>query len=335
MVSREAAMRVISTILSALLALMKISVIVCTRNRVGTLLQCLESIDIAARNAALKDTEIIVLDNGSTDNTSLEVKTWALASYLPVVVGYEGRPGLSVGRNRGVGIARGDFFVMVDDDCNLREDYFAELFRLNPDTDELVLRGGRVELGNSHDLPLTIKTEASARRWHLAMASARKENLGNCFFGCNLLMSRAVYSLLGPFDENLGAGGPIPAGDDADYVFRAYQASVALEYVPDLVVFHHHGRRSAVEARKLLRNYMVGSGALYAKHFIRCPSLCLQAMWDVRNAVREVVSRTNLFHPEYNFSHVDKLLCYVTGAALYLYAIVKGIARTQRKPSGS
>lgn len=302
---------------------MKISVIVCTRNRVSALLQCLGSIDVAARNAALRDTEIVVLDNGSSDNTSAEVRAWTLGSYVPVVLEYEGRPGLAVARNRGVGVARGDLFVMVDDDCNLKEDYFVELLRLYADINEPVLRGGRVELGNSEDLPLTIKTETAAKRWHLGIASARTENLGNCFFGCNFLMSRAVYTRLGRFDENLGAGCPIPSCEDADYIFRAYEAGIALEYVPNLVVFHHHGRRTAAEARKLLRNYVVGSGALYTKHLFKCPSLCLQAKWDLRDAIKEVFSRKNLFMPEYNFSYIDKLACYAWGAALYLYAIMK------------
>jgi glycosyltransferase involved in cell wall biosynthesis len=273
---------------------------------------------VAARSSAVEDTEIVVLDNGSSDNTGREVRAWASRSYLPVVLEYEARPGLSVARNRGVAVSRGDFFVMIDDDCYLQKDYFTELMRLYSNFDELALRGGRVELGTAQDVPLTIKTETSARRWHLNMRSAQKENLGNCFFGCNLLMPRSVYTRIGPFDEELGAGSPIPAGEDADYIFRAYEAGIALEYVPSLVVFHHHGRRTAAEAHGLLRNYMVGSGALYAKHFFKCPSLCLQAKWDVRNAIREVISRRNLFRPEYGFSHIDKLLCYVSGAARYL-----------------
>jgi glycosyltransferase involved in cell wall biosynthesis len=298
---------------------------------VSALLRCLSSIDIAARNAAVSDTEIVVLDNGSTDNTTAQVRAWAVGSYVPVVIGYEGRPGLAVARNRGIGVARGDLFVMIDDDCNLREDYFVELMRLHADGNEPVLRGGRVELGNPQDLPLTIKTETAARRWNLDIASARTENLGNCFLGCNFLISRAVYTRLGSFDENLGAGCLIPAGEDTDYIFRAYEAGIALEYVPNLVVFHHHGRRTAAEARKLWQNYMVGSGALYAKHFFKCPSLCLQARWDLRSAIKEIFSRKNLFMPEYNFSYIDKLRCYASGCVLYFYAIMKDRRREQRR----
>jgi hypothetical protein len=69
---------------------------------------------------------------------------------------------------------------------------------------------------------------------------------------------------------------------------------------------------------------MLGSWALYAKHFFKCPSLCLQAKWDLRVAIRELLSRMNLFLPEYNSSYVDRLACYASGAALYPYAAMKG-----------
>ena len=59
-----------------------------------------------------------------------------------------------------------------------------------------------------------------------------------------------------------------------------------------------------------------------SKHLFKCPSLCLQAKWDLRDAIKEVFSRKNLFMPEY-VSYIDKLACYAWGAALYLYAIMK------------
>ena len=180
---------------------------------------------------------------------------------MPVVLEYEALPGLAIARNRGARVASGDLFVMVDDDCIVRKDYFVELLRIYPDSTEQVLRGGRVERGNPEDLALTIKTDTNVKRWHLDIASARTENLGNCVLGCNLRCRvRSTFSSARSM-KNSGQVLPIPAGEDTDYIFRAYEAGVAIEYVPDLVVFHHHGRKTAAEARKLWQNYMVGSGA--------------------------------------------------------------------------
>ena len=92
-------------------------------------------------------------------------------------------------------------------------------------------------------------------------------------------MRRAVYERLGPLDENLGVG-RIPSGEDTEYIFRPYAAGLKIEYVPNIVVFHHHGRKTPVGARRLWQNYMTGSGGLYTKYLFRCPSLCGQLRWE-------------------------------------------------------
>jgi glycosyltransferase involved in cell wall biosynthesis len=306
---------------------MKISVIICTRNRAHSIVHCLASIDHAARRASLTDAEIVVTDNASDDDTSSVVRNWAAESSIPVVLEYEPLEGITIAKNRGLRRARGDILVLTDDDCRLREDYFIELLRLDAADTGPVLRGGRVELGNEADLPLTIKTDDKPKQWHLGSDSARHENLGNCFLGCNLFMRRAVYQRLGPFDELFGVG-RIPAGEDTDYIFRAYAAGIKIEYAPDIVAFHHHGRSSPVDARRLWRNYMIGSGGLYVKYLFKCPSLCRQVGWDLKNLVKETMARRNLFLPEYDFSYADKMRCYALGAALYLRTVVESLQQS-------
>ncbi len=68
-----------------------------------------------------------------------------------------------------------------------------------------------------------------------------------------------------------------------------------------------------------MRCYMVASGALYAKYFLKSPNLCRQIYWDCGNAVREMVGGTNLFLPDIGFSNRDKVACYVRGAARYAF----------------
>jgi glycosyltransferase involved in cell wall biosynthesis len=305
---------------------MKVSIVICTKNRAQSIVHCLESIDTAARTASLTDAEIVVTDNASDDDTSSVVRNWAAKSSIPVRLEYEPRSGSSIAKNRGLRSAHGDILVLTDDDCRLREDYFMELLRLYATDTEPALRGGRVELGNAkEDLALTIKTDTVRKRWRRSNNSARYENLGNCFLGCNLFMTRAVYERLGPFDENLGTGTSIPAADDTDYIFRAYTAGLKIEYVPDIVLFHYHGRKTPVEARRLWQNYMIGSGALYTKYLFKYPSLCRQVRWDLKNLFKEIVTHRNLFLPEYNFSYADKIRCYIRGASRYFLAAIKAV----------
>jgi GT2 family glycosyltransferase len=236
---------------------------------------------------------------------------------------YEPRPGITIAKNRGLRSARGEILVLTDDDCRLQSDYFVELLRLHAGDPAPALRGGRVELGNKADLGLTVKTDTEPRRWDLGSHSARYENLGNCFLGCNLFMKREVYERLGPFDENFGVDGKIPAGEDTEYIFRAYAAGLKIEYAPNIVVFHHHGRKTPADARRLWQNYMIGSGGLYAKYLFKRPSLCGQVRWDLRGLSKEVFARRNLFLPEYGFSYASKFRCYLRGASLYLLALIR------------
>ena len=48
---------------------MRLSVIVCTKNRARNITPCLDSIAAAFSLAAPLDAEIVIVDNGSTDNT--------------------------------------------------------------------------------------------------------------------------------------------------------------------------------------------------------------------------------------------------------------------------
>src|SRR5271155_3053548 len=138
--------------------MMKLSVIVCTRNRSHTITACLDSIAAALSVAAPIKAEIVVVDNASTDDTSDIVKAWATACAFPVRLLFEPNKGLAVARNCGVSGSQGDLLAFTDDDCRLSLEYIVDLLRHDALDSGLVLRGGRVELGDVTDLKLTVKT---------------------------------------------------------------------------------------------------------------------------------------------------------------------------------
>ena len=86
---------------------LKISVVVCTYNRAQLLSACLESIC----SNLLPDCQLLVIDNGSTDNTKQVVEGFRWPTYVP-----ESRPGHSSARNAGVAASTGDLIVFTDDD---------------------------------------------------------------------------------------------------------------------------------------------------------------------------------------------------------------------------
>ncbi len=298
---------------------MKLSVLVATRNRAHAIVPCLDSIAAAFTHASLTNAEIVVVDNASTDDTASVLKAWASASAVPVTLLYEPQKGKGRALNRALRAAQGEILAFTDDDCRLSKDYVNDLSRHDAADNELVLRGGRIELGDPTDLPFTINTEPTRKRWQRTMNSARYERFRGSINGCNMTMSRALVERLGPFDENFGPGSVIGAGEDTDYIYRAYLAGAILEYVPDMTVMHHHDRKTAEEGKELFRSYMIAAGALYARYFFKDPNLCRPFYWDCKGAIGEIISGTNTFLPEIGFSHRDSVACCLRGAARYLF----------------
>lgn len=79
-------------------------------------------------NQDFKDYEIIVIDDGSTDN-SLEVIDETLNDCgLPYNVIHQENAGVSVARNRGIDVSNGKYLVFVDGDDYILPNHLAELY---------------------------------------------------------------------------------------------------------------------------------------------------------------------------------------------------------------
>lgn len=288
---------------------MKLSVIVCTRNRAHAITPCLDSIARSLSLARPIEAEIVVVDNASEDATSEIVRTWAAGCEFPVNLLHESRKGIIHARNCAFRAARGALLVWTDDDCRLDESYMANALLHDARDAEPVLRGGRIELGDPSDLAVTIKTDRTPRRWNIGMRSARREPLFFCLYAANMMMRRSLLETVGPFDER--------TNDDSDLIYRCYVAGITIEYAPDLVVFHYHGRKTRADGFKLLRRYEMHQGAVYAKFLLRHPDLCRPMAWDLRNAAKELVARKNTLLPEIGFSYKHLVYYNALGALRY------------------
>src|SRR5581483_12381122 len=91
-----------------------VSIIICTRNRAQHLKATLESLN-RVRVPSDLSAEVIVVDNGSSDETGAIVKDTKLRDFA-LRYSVEPRPGQSNARNRGLGIARGRAILFTDDD---------------------------------------------------------------------------------------------------------------------------------------------------------------------------------------------------------------------------
>lgn len=90
-----------------------LSVIIPAHNAQSTIDRCLTSV----LSAAPSDVEVIVVDDGSTDNTAQRSEAYSRDGRVEVL--RQGQLGVSAARNRGVAVARSDYVMFVDADDEL------------------------------------------------------------------------------------------------------------------------------------------------------------------------------------------------------------------------
>lgn len=91
-----------------------ISVIVPSRNRgelVDKFLRCIQNQTLSSSSF-----EVLIIDNGSTDNTEEIVKKYKKDSLINIKYFYEDKPGLHNGRHLGFKMSSGNILVFADDD---------------------------------------------------------------------------------------------------------------------------------------------------------------------------------------------------------------------------
>jgi GT2 family glycosyltransferase len=256
-----------------------ISIVVTTYNRAGRLENLFASIARMHRPAGL-DWEVILVDNNSTDATRDVTLRLAKNAAFPIRYVFERKQGIAHGRNRGVAEAAGDIIACVDDDCVVGQSWLAAIAQEFARDERLLLLGGRVELFDPADAPMTIRT--GRKRLDLSGDPEAFHHL----IGCNLAFRRLAYERVGGFDPRYGAGsGVLPSNEDTEFTYRVIRLDGTVLYVPDAVVYHHHGRRDPVVLAALRDSYATGRGGFYADYIRR-------ADWRVaRMACEELVDR--------------------------------------------
>jgi hypothetical protein len=254
----------------------QLSLIICTRNRAAQLEKCLASIQKA--DAPGISLEIVLVDNGSTDHTQQVICGFAGVSAFPVEVAEEPKPGLGVARNAGLAKARGEVIAFTDDDCYLARDY---LLRVSA-----VFSAGRFQYCGGRVLrydPCDSLYGCDESQEPKCFPPFRALEPGT-IRGANMAFQRGVVDRVGWFDPIFGAGTAFRC-EDIDYCARASLAGFTGAYIPNLVVFHHHGRKPGTDLSEIERSDAYARGAYYAKFILEGKGFGVKASF-IKNWMR-------------------------------------------------
>ncbi|MGJ1410685.1 glycosyltransferase family 2 protein [Sphingobacterium thalpophilum] len=119
---------------------MEVSIIVPVFNAEATLDRCIESV----LQQKFKDFELILINDGSTDN-SAEICNRYVQHFPNIHVFHTENGGVSSARNKGISIAKGRWIVFLDSDDYVSEEY---LFNLMSSEADFVISGVNLLRGN-------------------------------------------------------------------------------------------------------------------------------------------------------------------------------------------
>jgi glycosyltransferase AglI len=211
-----------------------LSAIIPTKNRAATLKSTLAK--LREQTPVEGGVEIIVADNGSTDDT-WEVLRHATEQLPGLIAVRQSKPGPAAARNAAVASAGGEVLLLLGDDtAPEHDDLFAThaaLHRAEADATYAVL--GRLEwAGRPTDFMRWL--DAGGPQFHYFELGPGEVDPRFYFYSSHLSLKRAIYEEGGRFDERF----PFAAFEDTDFGSRLGARGLRLDYHPELVVLHDH-----------------------------------------------------------------------------------------------
>lgn len=282
--------------------MVNISLVICTRNRANHLSETLRSL---TKMQVGSNWELIIVNNGSTDNTAEILNKYQSEISHPFEIVNESTPGVGRARNAGWRIARGRFIAFIDDDCYPAQDYLPSMLKCF-ESEEIGFVGGRVLLHDPTDFPITIQTlERTVELFPGGFVPA------GLIHGANFAFRRSALEQVCGFDERMGKGTPF-ACEDVEILPRILVKGYKGVYNPRPLIYHHHRRKTLVEASQLMKIYDYARGAYYAK--------CI-----LSSNLRKVYVKNWCWTFSPNISSIRRLVRELIGAIHFIsYVIFKG-----------
>lgn len=215
-----------------------LSVIIPAKNEGNYIGGCLKSL-----SGALKywggDAEVIIVDNGSTDDTVKIGKE----NNCKIIVSIDG----SIAKNRNIGAlaSKGNFLVFLDADCIVDEKWVSYCLE-NLLNDEIAITGTRA-------IPKLDTATWVERAWYQLMTGAPRKDYVDWIGTSNFFIKRNVFFEIGMFSDEL------QTGEDVDLCYRVGKSyKILLEKRIDTL----HLRESKTLKELYMREFWRGSNSI-------------------------------------------------------------------------
>lgn len=245
---------------------MKLSVVILNYNVRYFLHQCILSVQRATKNI---ETEIIVIDNASADDSCQMVK-----DVFPHVTLIENKEnvGFSKANNQAVKVATGEYVCILNPDTAVAEGAFEKCLGTLESSANIGAIGVYLLDGTGNFLPESkrniptpwvslLKMLGFTKKYYASHLSEAETGHASVLVGAFMFLKRAIYNQVGGFDEDY-----FMYGEDIDLSYKIEQAGYKNHYIGSTETLHYKGESTQKDAAYLDRFY----GAMqifYKKHF--------------------------------------------------------------------
>jgi glycosyltransferase involved in cell wall biosynthesis len=279
-----------------------VSVVIGVYNGADMIGDCLES--LLEQNYPCDAYDIIVVENGSTDNTAEVVKRYPVRFFQNEV------RGLAPARNLGLENSEADIVMTTDADCIVHPDCLAELAKPYADP-EIGGVGGAILAYDDGDRNI-IETFSDENAPLVNYVSGEHEFLPR-LCGAHASYRRHLLNQIGGFNPNM------LTGEDVDISWRIQlETGTRLAYAPKAIIYHHH-RASRVGLARQYRHYGFGEillDTMYGKY----PDYPRDLKFQIRRMLGQAATL-----PRYVLSMAIRKVRLATGRATPYEAAVPGL----------
>lgn len=200
---------------------MKFSIIIPAYNSAKTIKILLDSLYL--HNPISKDWEVVVVDDGSSDNTAQIVKIY------PVKYFFQKNQGAGSARNYGAQKAKGEWLVFLDSDCEVPKNWLKKVVETIEKNHDFDVFGGGVKKPKK---PSLLGWADYFSSWFNAYEGLKKQETDTYLPSLNLLVQRVAFNKIKGFWKRK------MTGEDVDFCFRARQRGFRIMFEPQLAVWH-------------------------------------------------------------------------------------------------
>ncbi|MFM5881720.1 glycosyltransferase family 2 protein [Methanobrevibacter gottschalkii] len=190
--------------------------------------------------------EIIVIDDGSTDNSLEIVKEKLSASDISYQIIHQENAGVSCARNRGIEVACGAYLVFVDADDYISQNHLSELY--NGETDFSLIQLVKRE-GNDLSIPYHFSESSISCNDFIKM----ELNMEIPFNFCQLMYKTDIVK-----KNNIKFTPNIIYGEDTEFALKALSFGDRISISNEVTYYYIQHEQSAIRTSEFKRFEIVG-----------------------------------------------------------------------------